>query len=93
MIIRIGDEGTSQGIVLDEAEAELVSALLMLTKLGSTGYEKVAYDLITRLENQYGEDFITDAVRNVYPRFAVQSIMQHVQANFTYHDVTIEVAS
>lgn len=46
-------------------QLQLISAFLMTTRLGKGVYKQAAYELMNAISNEYGDDFLDEALEDV----------------------------
>jgi hypothetical protein len=75
-------------------QLQLISAFLMNTRLGKGVYKNAAFELLNEISNQYGDDFLDDAMAAVDMQVTIENSQGEVVlcTDDAVHFATLEVA-
>lgn len=80
---------------LSDEQLELIAALVANCRLGQSGYSAAAYEILKLLEEEFGDDFATDAADNVDLQATIEDFHGNVIVstvnNANQYFVTLEV--
>ena len=94
IISRPEDMPVGQGeylVRMDLAQLQFIGAMVYNTRLGPGTYKEAAYELVTVMDELFGDDFIQDAANTVNMSITVEDNRGNVIAEHSHDNICIEV--